>query len=247
MFTYNGIDFTNLVKVQDVRRPILAPQRLSTVSIEGRHGSFFYKKTSESLNIEVALTLVASSPTDLRAKVRDIAEKLDAEEPQRLIIHDEPDKYVNAIIADESALETIFRIGQGTVTFFAPDPFWYAVEDDIFEYTVTGLQNFTRKGNTDSYPRIEIKGVNNGGSITITTDNASMVFNGDLLAGETLVLDSDLLTAYVIKTDGSTVSALQYLDNLDFPVFVKGANSINVTVNGATLTSYKVICNSRWK
>ncbi len=249
MFTYNGIDFSQLVKVQDVRRPVLAPQRLSTVSIEGRHGSYFYRKVSDSVTIEIDIAVVANSPTELRKKIRDLAEKLDAEEPKPLIIHDEPDKYINVIISDNTDLEGLYYFGKTTVKFFAPDPFWYAVYDDIFEFTTTGVKNFTRKGNADSYPRIEIKGTSNGGSFTVITDNTTMTFTGTLLQGEKLVLDSDLLTAYIIKADGSTVSsAIKDLDNINFPVFVKGANSINVVPNGgATLESYKVYCNSRWK
>ena len=248
MFTYNGIDFSQLVKVQDVRRPILAPQKLSTVSIEGRHGSYFYRKVSDSVTIEIDIAVVADSPNELRTKIRDLAEKLDAEEPKPLIIHDEPDKYINVIISDNTDLEGLYYFGKATIKFFAPDPFWYAVDDDIFEFTTTGVKNFTRKGNADSYPRIEIKGTSNGGSFTVITDNTTMTFTGTLLQGEKLVLDSDLLTAYIVKTDGSTVSAIKDLDNLDFPVFVKGANSINVVPNGgATLESYKVYCNSRWK
>lgn len=248
MITYNGNDLSNLITVQDVKRPLLAPQKLSTVSIEGRDGSFYYQKVSESVTIEIELSIKAESPTDLRSKVRELAELIDADEPKPLIVADEPDKYINAIIADESQLETIYRVGQGVITMFAPDPYWYAVEDDIFEYTTTGIKNFTRKGNTISYPTIEIIGTSNAsGSFTVVTDNASLKYTGELKQGERLVLDSELLTAYIIQTDGSNKSAIPNLDKLDFPVLVKGANSINVIPSGATLTSYKVTCNSRWK
>jgi phage-related protein len=75
-----------------------------------------------------------------------------------------------------------------------------------------------------------------------------MTYTGALASGETLVLDSEALTAYILKTNGTQVSALNKLDNLDFPVFTKGANTVKVVAGGgATLTSYKVTSNSRWK
>jgi phage-related protein len=192
--------------------------------------------------------VVASSPAELRTKVRDLAELLDADEPKPLIINDEPDKFINCIISDDSSLETIYRLGQTTIKMFAPDPFWYAVDDDIFNYTSTATQAFNRKGNADSYPTIEIKGTSAGGAFTLATDNNVLTFTGTLLTGETLVLDSELLTAYILKTDGSKVSAIPNLDSMDFPVLIKGANSIRVSVaGGAVLTSYKITCNSRWK
>lgn len=249
MFTYNGIDFGGLVKVQDVRRPILAPQRLTTVSIEGRAGSFYFQKVSDAYEIEIDLTVVADSPTGLRTAVRDIADKLDADEPKPLIILDEPDKYINAVISGDSEFDTIYRIGQGKVKFYAPDPFWYAVNDDIFTYTNQTVNQFNRKGNANSYPIIEITGTSgSGGTYTLTTENTVMKYTGALASGEKLVLDSEALTAYVVKTNGTQVSALNKLDNLDFPVFTKGVNMVKVVAGGgATLTNYKVICNSRWK
>lgn len=245
MITFDGVEINSYATITDVRRPLIAPQRLSTVTIEGRHGSYFYNKVSDSFNIEVDMTLKGESPIGLRNKIRDLIGVLDTSEPKPLVIEDEPDKYINAILADESSLETLFRVGQATVNFYVPDPFYYAIEDDIHSYTTTGVKHFNRKGNTESYPTIEIEGT---GGFRVVTDNADMVYTGGLLSGEKLVIDSELLTAYVIKTNGEQVSALNDLNNLEFPVLVKGANSINVIPQGnAVLNSYKVTSNSRWK
>jgi predicted phage tail component-like protein len=249
MFTYNGIDFGGLVHVQDVVRPILAPQKLTTVSIEGRAGSIFVQKVSDSYAVEIEFSMVADSPSGLRDAVRDLADKLDADEPKPLIILDEPDKYINAVLSDDSTLETSFNLAQGKIKFYAPDPFWYAVVDNVFTYTDTNLHNFTRDGNANSYPIIEIKGVSGSGdSFTLTTGNTTMKYTGALTSSQSLLLDSESLTAYIKNSDGTQTSVLNKLDNLDFPVLTKGANSVQVTTGGgATLTNYKVTCNSRWK
>lgn len=248
MVTYNGKSFLDVVKVLDIRRSILPPQTLSTKSIEGRDGSIFYRKSSDSLEIEIDLIIVGDSPENLRANIRQFATIIDAPEPKPLILPDEPDKYINAIISGDTGLETLYRAGQGTITMFAPDPYFYAINDDIFENTETGRYSFSRKGNTVSFPDIEIEGSNLNGEITVETDFSEMTFDGELNVGETLVLDSELLTAKVVETDGNVRSAIPYLDKLDFPVLQPGTNHISITTKGdASLDNYRVKSNSRWK
>ena len=86
------------------------------------------------------------------------------------------------------------------------------------------------------------------GEITVETDFSEMTFDGELNVGETLVLDSELLTAKVVETDGNVRSAIPYLDKLDFPVLQPGTNHISITTKGdASLDNYRVKSNSRWK
>jgi predicted phage tail component-like protein len=252
MFTFNGIDFTNLVQVQDITRPLLAPQKLTTVSIEGRAGSIFFDKVADSYEIEISFSVKANSVAELRTAVRDLADKLDTDEPQQLIINDEIDKYTYAVLSGDSEFSTLYTLGQGKIKFYVTDPFWYAVSDDIFTYTDTNSHTFSRQGNAVSYPTIEITGTSTTGTYTFTNSgsntNTSMKYTGALASGEKLIIDSENLTAYILKTNGTQVSVLNKLDNLDFPVLSKGNNTVRVlTGGGATLTNYKVTCNSRWK
>lgn len=246
---FNGIDFTQIITINDIKRPILPSQRLTTKSIVGRHGAFFFQKQSDALEIEVKITIRGSNPSDLRNKIRDLADKLDTDQPAPLIFNDEPDKYVMAIISDDTNLDEIYRIGQGTLTFFVPDPFYYAITDDTFTYTTTGAKTFTRKGTASSYPKIEIKGTNSVGSITIDDGNGNvMTFNGSLTSSETLVLDSKRLTAYIIESNGDIRPVLHQLDELNFPVLKKGSNTVTVSKSGSfNLTQIKIYCNSCWK
>lgn len=247
MLNFNGVDFSDIVIVNDVKRPILPPQKLVALSIVGRQGSFLFYKQSEAYTIDVKITIKGKDHKDLRAKVRALAERLYTEDVAPLVFSDEPDKYIMAIISDDSELDEIYTIGQGTIKFYCPDPFWYAVNDDIFTYNSPGTYRFSRKGTADSFPKIEIKGTNTGGSITISDGNNTMTFTGELLSGETLVLDSDLITAYIIKTNGDKVPVMDKLSNLDFPVLKKGTNTLSVSVSGgAAISQVKIYCKSRW-
>lgn len=247
MITFNGIDLSNDIRVTSVERPILPPSLLTTSTIVGKPGDFIFYKQAGSYSIPVGFMLIEKKLTTLRQKTRELAEKLDTDEPAPLIFSDEPDKYINAIVQDDTFLSEVGAVGSGTINFFCPDPYWYAVEDDIITRTSPGVLEFIRKGTAPSFPLIEIKGLNSG-SISVETKDAKMTFNGDLKEGETLFLDTDLITAYVVNSSGISRSVMHQLDNLDFPVLHKGTNFLSIIANsGTTISNIKITCRSRWK
>lgn len=250
MFTFNGTDFSTLLKVSDIRRPVLGPQALTTMKIPGMNGEIFVRKQTDAYTVEIDVTLIENTLTDITTKKRTIAEKLFTDDVAQLIIYDELDVYYNAILSVETNLSQLFTFGKVTLKFYVPDPYRYLVSNtgDVYTLTTTGVTNFTRIGNTDSYPTIEITGVSGAaGNYTIASDNNQMTFTGILNAGETLIIDSGELTAYILKTDGTQVSAIRNLDNLDFLILTKGANSFTLSkAGGATLTQCVLRCNSRW-
>lgn len=247
MIKYDGKELPAGVKVLDIQRPLLPPQELNMLSIERKHGSFFYSKRSSNLVIDLEIMVTGSDRAELRENLRGFAEYINAEEPKSLIFLDEPDKYVEAILDGDSTIDNFYRLGKGTISMVVPDPYYYAVDDDTFQFTNTTTNRFTRKGNTESFPTIEIRGTSSGGSFTVITDNNRITYTGDLNAGDKLVIDSGLLTASIVTVSGKVESAIPYLDKLDFPVLNKGANSIKVEVkDGAVLENYHVSCNSRW-
>lgn len=251
MITFNGTDLSPYLEVNDIKRPILPDQELTTLSIPGRQGTFLFYKQKGALIIPVDVTIKGKTRADLRQKIRDVADILDTDEEltAQTIFHDEPDKYVMAAVDGATELNEIYKTGQGTLNFYCPDPYYYALSDDVFVYSAHGDYSFTRKGTAPSYPLIKIEGTNSRGSITISSNGINtLTFDGELKTGEVLVLDSDLITAYIEKTTGEKVSVMQHLDTLDFPVLKKGENTFSVSVDGgATVTSINVKCNSRWK
>lgn len=246
MFNFNGIDFSNLVQVMEISRPFLGTQSIATTNLDGRAGSIFHKKIARDYDVSIKFMIKDNSPLELMNKIRNIASKLDTTEPKPLIFNDEPDKYIMAIL-DSTDLDKNNKYGIITASFYCPDPYWYAINDDIITGT-SGEKKYTRKGTVESFPIIEITGTSNGGKIAIKTDNQSMTFSGTLKSGEKLIIDSILLTAYIENSDGNRESAIPYLNNVDFPVCYVGSNTINITgSDGASVSSYKLYCNTRWK
>lgn len=243
MIIYDGVDLGELMFIRDVERPIMPGQTLEVISIEGRHGALFMYKKHEPVTLPVQVVVSEDSIHLLHERRREIAAALHKNEPKRLIFTDEPDKYIMAILTGESPLPTLATHGEATLNFFCPEPFWYAVEDDIFEFEGAGTHDFNRKGTVESEPIIEITGAISG-QVSITLNGKTMDYTGGLAHGDTLVIDSNWMTAYVQDAEGERRSAINYLSTLDFLQTRPGLNNFKVAGNG--INTVKITCRSRW-
>ena len=132
---------------------------------------------------------------------------------------------LNAAVECERLLRSS---GSFDLTFFCPDPFGYAIEDENFSVTAEGSHTITRHtGNMESNPIYRIEGEITsaaGNYISITTNGQELkIVNATLAAGETLVVDTDRMTAYVEDENGTTVrNGLPYLEELNFPTLSVG-------------------------
>ena len=173
---------------------------------------------------------------------------------KQLILDDVPDRYFMARLNAAVECERLLRSsGSFELTFFCPDPFGYAIEDETFSITAEGSHTITRHtGNMESNPIYRIEGVvtsGAGNSISITTNGQELkIVNAALAAGETLVVDTDRMTAYVEDADGMILrNALPYLEELNFPTLAVGSNTVSVTAANATFTGLEIQARSRWR
>lgn len=166
----------------------------------------------------------------------------------------EPGRVYYARLRDGVAFERIAVLAATfNLTFFCPDPFGYAVEDEVFIITETGSHTVTRaKGNMESNPVYRLKAVLSSGtnrSVTITTNGTELkITNAVLTAAETLVVDSAKMTAWVEDEHGNTLrNALPYIADLNFPVLNAGNNTISIAVSNAAFTELEIQAKSRWR
>ena len=138
--------------------------------------------------------------------------------------------------------------------FFCPDPYGYAISDETFDFAETGTFTASRAlGNIESYPVYSLTGVIPSGTdsyISITTNGSELQVIGRLAAGETLIIDSDLMTAKVVDSNGETLrNGLPLLSELNFPVLNTGDNTIVIDVVGTstTFTELNIQARSRWR
>lgn len=171
-----------------------------------------------------------------------------------LTLDTEPGRVYYARLQEGVAFERVVRLAATFgLTFFCPDPFGYAAEDEVFTITAAGSHLIARRlGNLYSNPVYRLKGILTSGAgryISITTNGAELkIANAVLSASETLVVDTEKMTAWVEDADGNTLrNALPYIDELNFPTLDAGLNTVEVAVSNAAFTELKIQAKSRWR
>lgn len=171
-----------------------------------------------------------------------------------LMLDTEPGRVYYARLQSGVTFERVVRLASKfDLTFFCPDPFGYAAEDEVFSITAAGSHVVTRTlGNYYSNPVYRLKGVlasGTGRSISITTNGVMLeIANAVLSASETLVIDAEKMTAWVEDAAGKTLrNALPYISELNFPTLDAGLNTVEVSVSNATFTKLEIQAKSRWR
>ena len=173
---------------------------------------------------------------------------------KQLILDDVPNRYFMARLSEQVDCERLLRsAGQFTLSFICPDPYAYALSDESFVLSGTGTHEVVRNiGNTESYPVYALQGVIPPGAdsyVSLVTGGAELRIIGPLSEGETLIVDSPLVTAKVVDTAGNTLrNGLPLLLELNFPVLEKGHNELFISTAGnAVFAELKIQAKSRWR
>jgi predicted phage tail component-like protein len=192
--------------------------------------------------------------SELVATLDNLAEWLDPEKgTKQLVLDDVPDRYFTARLQDAVDCERlILSAGAFDLKFVCPDPFAYMLSDETYILTAEGAETVTRaKGNTDSLPVYSLKAVIPQGSGTylqVRTNDDTLKIVGPLAEGETLIIDSGLVTAKVVDGSGEMLrNGLPLLQELNFPVLRKGTNTITVIAAGVTFSELQIQAKSRWR
>lgn len=172
---------------------------------------------------------------------------------KQLVLDEVPDRYFMARLSEGVDCERLLRsAGTFTLKFICPDPHAYALEDETFVISEEGEHEITRSiGTTLSEPVYSIQGVISSDTdsyISIITNGEELRITGALAEGETLIVDSSLVTAKVVDSVGDTLrNGLPLLYELNFPLLETGTNTVVVAASNATFTELNIEANSRWR
>ncbi len=171
-----------------------------------------------------------------------------------LMLDTEPGRVYFARLQSGVTFERVVRLAATfDLTFFCPDPFGYAAEDEVFSITTAGSHVVNRTlGNVYSNPVYRLKGVLASGTgryISIVTNGVELkIADAVLSASETLVIDTAKMTAWVEDAAGKNLrNALPYISELNFPTLDVGLNTVEVAVSNATFTKLEIQAKSRWR
>ncbi|MCA1800179.1 MAG: phage tail family protein [Actinobacteria bacterium] len=127
-FTFNGLDFSSDIRVNEITGRGVTPSEVSKIRVPGMTGVHKGRKARLEREISVTFTVIGDSLTDLRNKINTLSERLDLDEVAPLVFSDEPDKTYFAILAGATDDNELMTYGFGTLVFLCPDPYKYGPE-----------------------------------------------------------------------------------------------------------------------
>lgn len=255
-FIYNGISSQGMKIRARLTNWIASPSlRNSYVTVPGKPGVADFGADSAERIVTIHCGIMPQRNfAALVAVLDDMAEWIAPSHGlQELVLEDVPDRYFMARLSEPVDCERLLRsAGAFELKFVCPDPHAYALTDEVYTFTTSGSHEVRRiKGNTDSEPVYLLKGnIPTGASsyVSLITNGAELRVIGALAANETLVIDTGKVTAKVVDAQGNTLrNGLPCLQELNFPVLQKGANSVQISATGATFTELKIQAMSRWR
>ena len=249
-FTFNGLDSRNYIDfIESIDRNWLPPMTVPSYKVPNRAGEVSLKRNEiDPQDFRIKIHLYALNNTDLRTKVRNLANFLVYSEDKQLIFSDEINRYYLARInTTATSLEEIAATGSGTLVFTAFDPFAYNISESTAAFG--GAQEITvvNNGTAPTFPRIRMvaaEAIDYFKIINVTTGKFSHL-QKPLAAWTELIMDSSENRVYQQSLFTNWIADLT-LDSEFFPL-EKGANRLRVENENADGTGVKNFCNIYWR
>lgn len=130
MIKYDGKDFSDLLEVTGIEWSILPPQTINDQDVPARAGKVFVNKEDDPREIPVNVIVRGKDMEEYDENIRKVAEYLHQEDEKTLQFEDLPDWKIDAIVDDETELDTTLKHGEGTITFYCSNPFYRGKKHD---------------------------------------------------------------------------------------------------------------------
>lgn len=223
------------------------------VESPGRDGSFYATSSLAEAEFTFATLLEAPSPAAVLGLADELTAACDPRNgPRPLAINVAPGWRWGAILGGPLEWERVLWTPglrcqlAAAVTFICHDPHGYAVPDETWERTTPGGLSVTRrKGNTASFPTIEIRGsLSASQTVTITVSGTSVQVRGPLTATQVLRLDYQAMDFGIWQGTTKVASVAARMNNFTRLQLPAGQTMVSVATTGA-LSSLRVEANSR--
>ncbi len=148
---FNGYDLSSLVYCK-VRRPVMASVGATFEDVPGRHGEVFKTVRREGYDLPVDIWLRTEHRREVAEARHRLAAMLWTEEPARLILPDDPTRYLMAIVSGSTDLDEITDdCPSTTVTFHVGDPDYHGQARRL---DMSGSATFAVGGNLPAHLKV---------------------------------------------------------------------------------------------
>lgn len=229
---FNGIDFSEDLRILEINRPLIPDILTYTKKIPGKDGvrSTGKSELAETL-IEVKVELKDKTAGNLEDFFRKTAGQLFTKEESKLTFKREPGRYYMAKLEGSTDFKQIGSYGIASLQFKSTSPFAYGAAEQTKSVNV----QFTNKGTYESYGVIELTAPT-AANLEISNGDKILELKYSFTGTQTIVVD---LEKERITMNGA--SAMKYL-TLESDFFTIPSGTAKITTNGTGTIKYK----ERW-
>lgn len=173
-FCFAGHDLSDLVMVR-VQRPVMAPVEVGVQEVVGAPGAFASAPRLTSYSLPVELWLRVEDRRAVAAARHRLAACLYSAEPAPLVLPDDPERYLLAVVEGQTDLGVISdELPHCTVTFRVTDPVAYGAMRTATLGTT--LKQVDAGGTWQAFPVLHAVPPANTNSFTITDKTSGKAF-----------------------------------------------------------------------
>ncbi len=191
-FCFAGHDLSDIVMVR-VQRPVMAPVEVGVQEVVGAPGAFVSAPRLTSYSLPVELWLRVEDRRAVAAARHRLAACLYSKEPAPLVLPDDPERYLMAVVEGQTDLGVISdELPHCTVTFRITDPVAYGAERTASVSTT--LKQVDAGGTYKAFPMVSVTPHANTNSWTITDKTSGKSFSVAGIFDGQSVLSIDMAT-----------------------------------------------------
>lgn len=242
---FAGINLSDYCTVLNVERGVLPPRENFSKSIPTMNGSFYTGYHYGERTISLEILIKADTREDYIAKVRKLADVIHTENPCKLILGDEPEKYYFAVVDGETLLSKAVNNGTLTLNFICHDPVAYSDEVEVYETAANNAITIKNNGTTDTYMDVAVEFQSDACFFSINNSKGNTVLIGKTknMTKKNVKL-SPTVTSEPCESASNFTSLPQVL--LDDKRTVTGNYGVGWNGNGIVCTNYGTAADGQW-
>lgn len=222
---YDGYDFSHLLTVEDVRRPLLPDVELDT-SDSGGPGTVLKGASLGPSQVEVDVRMIAGFRDPMGRRLgleqlrRNVAARLWKGGLRKLVLHDAPDLWNWASLTGSTDLERFLHTGGTTLVWYCPDPAWHGKEKSK---SCDGGQVQVNVGGTyATAPVVEVE--TQGSEATVYFDGKAFRAEGNIASDDPLTIDAPASDCW----KGDAYVAVNIMDS--YPAWEPGLHTVQCSL-----------------
>ena len=234
---YNNIRLNDYCNIIDVSKTILPNRKNNSKNIASMNGSYYTGFEYGERIISVKIYIPSEDNIDYNNKIRELSNILNVDKPKKMIINDDPDKYVYAVINGDTELSKKAMVGSATLEFICHDPIIYSDKWVTFSPNERGIVTLKNDSTYKTYPNISASFRKKACFLQITNKLSETVLVGKPKeVGNTTSSESDI----VINDNCQSSSTFTSLSHLLLPSQYgkDGAYGVGFNGNGIVCTNY---------